>query len=183
MVSGRRLGLRLHGPGEAGGDRVLRPRADGLDQARDGGELVGLLVQRLRLLDRDHARARRARAPAERAPHPERDRRREARAGRLSERAGSAACDVARQLRGGATRPASSGVPRAYVDQLERSQGLGTDRVTAARTALANAERASGRARRSALNALAGQLTQDAARSSDSKKVLALQAAVRDLAR
>ena len=82
-----------------------------------------------------------------------------------------------------ATWPASFAVARAYVDQLERSQGLGADRITAARTALANAERASGGARRSALNALAGQLTQDAARSSDSKKVLALQAAVRDLAR
>jgi hypothetical protein len=56
-------------------------------------------------------------------------------------------------------------------------------RIAAVRTALANAERARGTGRRSVLDALGGQLTLDAARSSDSKKVLALQAAVRALAR
>jgi len=82
-----------------------------------------------------------------------------------------------------ATWPASFVVARAYLDQLERSRGLAADRIAATRTALASAERASGQRRRSALTTLAGQLDRDAGRSSESRKVLALGAVVRELAR
>src|SRR6266567_4545492 len=42
------------------------------------------------------------------------------------------------------TWPASFAVARAYLDQLERSHGLAADRISAVRTALANAERTAG---------------------------------------
>ena len=78
------------------------------------------------------------------------------------------------------TWPASFTVARAYLDQLERSKGLSADRVGAARTILASAERTMSRR---ALTSLATQLDQDATRSRDAKRVLALAAAVRELAR
>jgi len=71
-------------------------------------------------------------------------------------------------------------VARAYVDQLERSKGLPADRIGATRTMLASAERTTSRR---ALTSLATQLDQDATRSRDAKRVLALAAAVRALAR
>ncbi len=79
--------------------------------------------------------------------------------------------------------PASFAVARAYVDQLERGNALPAARVTAVRAALTRAERATGAARRTALNTLATQLGPDAARSPDAAKVRMLAAAVRDLAR
>jgi len=82
-----------------------------------------------------------------------------------------------------ATWPASFVVARAYVDQLERSKGLPAARLAAVRTALTNAERARGTARRTALNTLATQLNRDATGSSDSRKVLAVASVVRELAR
>jgi len=78
------------------------------------------------------------------------------------------------------TWPASFAVARAYLDQLERSKGLSADRIGAARTMLASAERTTSRR---ALTSLATQLDQDATRSRDAKRVLALAAAVRELAR
>ncbi len=78
------------------------------------------------------------------------------------------------------TWPASFAVARAYVDQLERSKGLPADRIGATRTILASAERTTSRR---ALTSLATQLDQDATRSRDAKRVLALAAAVRALAR
>ena len=80
-----------------------------------------------------------------------------------------------------ATWPASFAVAGAYVDQLERSHGLAADRVTAVRAALASAERASGTARRTALNTLAGQLDRDAAGAVDGAKVRAVAGVVREL--
>src|SRR4051794_24166413 len=56
----------------------------------------------------------------------------------------------------------SFAVARAYVDQLERSQGLSADRVAATRQALDAAEKVSSSARRSALTKLATQLDSDA---------------------
>jgi len=73
-------------------------------------------------------------------------------------------------------------VARAYVDQLERSKGLTADMLTSTRTALQNAERASGTSRRTALTTLASQLNTAAEGSSDQKKVKMLAAAVTDLA-
>ena len=80
-----------------------------------------------------------------------------------------------------ATWPASFAVAGAYVDQLERSHGLAADRITAVRAALATAERASGTARRTALNTIAGQLDRDAAGAADGAKVRAVAGVVREL--
>src|SRR5437762_7005670 len=79
--------------------------------------------------------------------------------------------------------PPSFALARAYVDQLERSNGLSSSRITSVRSALTTAEGRTGSARRSALNTLAGQLNADARNSSDAAKVQALQATVRDLTR
>ena len=70
-------------------------------------------------------------------------------------------------------------VARAYVDQLERSNGLSADQVTATRAALDAAEKASGAARRSALSKLATQLDSDVKGSSDAAKVRTLATTVR----
>ena len=77
------------------------------------------------------------------------------------------------------TWPASFALARAYVDQLERSNGLSSDRVAATRQALDNAEHASAGARRSALGKLATQLDGDAKSSTDGAKVRLLATTVR----
>nr|MBP7620248.1 hypothetical protein [Gemmatimonadales bacterium] len=71
---------------------------------------------------------------------------------------------------------------RAYTDQLERSRGLSSSRITSVRQALLRAEQANGTARRDALTALANEVNGDAGSSKDALKVRALAAAVRDLA-
>jgi hypothetical protein len=73
-------------------------------------------------------------------------------------------------------------VARAYVDQLERSTGLSSSRITAVRDALTKAEAATGSARRDALTSLASSLDGDARGSKDAAKVTKLAAAVKDLA-
>jgi hypothetical protein len=78
--------------------------------------------------------------------------------------------------------PASFAVPRAYLDQLARSNGLASDRVSAARDALARAEQLSGQERRAALRDLAAQLNGDSQGAADQAKVRTLVAAVVDLA-
>ena len=78
--------------------------------------------------------------------------------------------------------PPSFPLARAYADQLERSRGLGADRLGAVRSALSAAEGQSGAARRDALMALATQLDADARGSSDQVKARMLATAVRDLA-
>jgi hypothetical protein len=78
--------------------------------------------------------------------------------------------------------PPTFGLARAYVDQLERSNGLAPGRISAVRQALSRAETATGNQRQSALNALAARLDGDASGSSDASKVRALAAAVRNLA-
>lgn len=78
------------------------------------------------------------------------------------------------------TWPATFVVARAYLDQLERSRGLAASRISAARAALASAERARG-GRRAALNTLVTQLDRDAGSSSDAAKVRALAAVVRGI--
>jgi hypothetical protein len=79
--------------------------------------------------------------------------------------------------------PASFVVAGAYVDQLDRSHGLAADRIAAVRTALANAEKVSGAARRTALTTLAGQLDRDAAGAADGAKVRTVAGVVRELSR
>jgi hypothetical protein len=78
--------------------------------------------------------------------------------------------------------PATFALARAYVDQLERSRGLGSDRIAAVRSSLASAERASGGARGQSLTTLAQELDGEASRSADSGKVRMLAGAVRALA-
>ncbi len=79
------------------------------------------------------------------------------------------------------TWPASFVVARAYLDQLERSRGLAVDRIGAARSILASAERRSRDARRSMLTTLATDLERDAASAAEAAKVHALAVVVRRL--
>jgi hypothetical protein len=78
--------------------------------------------------------------------------------------------------------PASFSLARAYVDQLARTNGLSSARISAVRSALASAESASGGQRRDALNQLATQLDTDASGAGDAAKVHTLAGAVRNLA-
>jgi hypothetical protein len=77
--------------------------------------------------------------------------------------------------------PASFSLARAYVDQLARSNGLASTRLSAVRQALTSAENASGSQRRDALTRLATQLDGEASGSADAAKVRLLAGAVRDL--
>ena len=79
--------------------------------------------------------------------------------------------------------PANIAVPRAYLDQLERNNGLAADKITAARNGLSKAESLKGSARSAALNSLAGKLDGDAKGASDAAKVRLAAAAVRELAK
>ena len=78
--------------------------------------------------------------------------------------------------------PATFALARAYLDQLDRDDGLAAARIAAARSALAAAERAGGGERSRALNALAAELRQDAASAADAEKVRMLADAVARLA-
>src|SRR5690606_7815249 len=79
------------------------------------------------------------------------------------------------------TWPPSYSLSRAYVDQLERSNGLNNGRITAIRQALASAERMGSSEQRGALNALASELDRDAQNSRDAGKVRMLARSLRDL--
>jgi len=78
--------------------------------------------------------------------------------------------------------PATFALAGAYADQLERSNGLPAARIASVRQELADAERASGSARRQTLTALASALQGEAGRSSDARKVGMLANAVGELA-
>jgi hypothetical protein len=78
--------------------------------------------------------------------------------------------------------PPSFAVARAYVDQLERSNGLAAARIAAVRQALSGAEGAAGAQRRDALTQLATQLDGEAGGAGDAARVRALASAVRELA-
>ena len=78
--------------------------------------------------------------------------------------------------------PPSFALARAYVDQLERWNGLSASQIASVRSELASAERASGAARRSALTTLASTVSGYASGSSDATRVRLLADAVRDLA-
>jgi hypothetical protein len=77
--------------------------------------------------------------------------------------------------------PARFVVARAYVDGLARTDGMRRAWATNVRNTLAQAERASGAARRTALTRLAAQLDRDAT-GADAPRVRALAATVRDIA-
>jgi hypothetical protein len=78
--------------------------------------------------------------------------------------------------------PAAFVVAHAYVDQLERGQGLAGGRISAVRTELRRAERLSGAQQRTALTQLATAIDRDAQGSRDAARVRMLAGAVRDLA-
>jgi hypothetical protein len=78
--------------------------------------------------------------------------------------------------------PASFALAKAYLDQLERSNGLAAAKIKSTRDALAAAERAIGLERRKALTQLAMQLNGDGAGSTDQAKVKLLATAVSGLA-
>jgi hypothetical protein len=78
--------------------------------------------------------------------------------------------------------PASFALSRAYLDQLERDNGLSSSRVAGLREALQRAEQASLGERRSALQALATELDRDAQNARDGAKVRMLASSLRDLA-
>ena len=78
--------------------------------------------------------------------------------------------------------PAGFPVVRSYLDQLTRNNGLSRERLTAIASALNQAERQSGGARRSSLERLAGQVDGDVASARDQTRVRAMGAAIRALA-
>jgi len=78
--------------------------------------------------------------------------------------------------------PPSFAVPRAYLDQLERSNGLTGARVSAVRDELARAEKLSTEHRREALGRLATQLHAEAPGAADQGRVHALARSVGELA-
>ena len=78
--------------------------------------------------------------------------------------------------------PPSFALPRAYLDQLARSNGLAADKVSAARNDLARAEKLQGQQRKDALTKLATQLHSDAPGATNQAKVHTLATAVGDLA-
>jgi hypothetical protein len=78
--------------------------------------------------------------------------------------------------------PAIFAVPRAYLDQLGRDNGLPAERRAAIAKALDGAEKMSGAARTAALSQLATQLDADAGTSTDAPRVTAMAASVRKLA-
>jgi hypothetical protein len=79
--------------------------------------------------------------------------------------------------------PPSFPLAKAYLDQLERSNGLAAARIQATRDALAAAENARGQRRRTTLTQLAAQLNGDVAGSSDQAKLKLLVSAVTDLSK
>ncbi len=78
--------------------------------------------------------------------------------------------------------PRTFTLARAYVDQLERSNGLPAARIASVRQQLTGAENAAGATRRAALRNLATELAGDASASGDADKVRLLAGAVQELA-
>jgi len=78
--------------------------------------------------------------------------------------------------------PPSFAKARAYLDQLERANGLAAARIGTARAELASAEKLSGQPRQQALKKLATQLNAAASGAADEAKARLLSAAVSELA-
>ncbi len=79
--------------------------------------------------------------------------------------------------------PPSFAKARAYLDQLERSNGLAAATITTTRTELARAEKLSGQPKRQALQKIAAQVSTAASGASDQPKVKMLADAVSELAK
>ena len=78
--------------------------------------------------------------------------------------------------------PATFALARAYVEQLERAEGLSASRIASVRKELAEAENASGAARQEALTKLSTALNGEAESAGDAAKVRMLASTTRDLA-
>jgi hypothetical protein len=78
--------------------------------------------------------------------------------------------------------PAAFPVVRSYLDQLVRGGGLAAARTSAIDRSLTTAEKATGAARKGALQLLAKQIDGDVAGAKDSARVKAMAQAIRDLA-
>ena len=78
--------------------------------------------------------------------------------------------------------PPSFAKARAYLDQLERGNGLATPRVSAVRTELAAAEKLSGQPRQRALSRLAAELKKDQTSATDQARTRLLSEAITELA-
>ena len=79
--------------------------------------------------------------------------------------------------------PPSFALARAYLDQLERNNGLAADKIASTRNELAAAEKLSGQARKDALTKLSQQLHTEARSAGDQPKAHKLAFAVGDLAK
>jgi hypothetical protein len=77
--------------------------------------------------------------------------------------------------------PPSFSLAKAYLDQLERDNGLAADKIASTRAALAAAEKLSGPAQKEALTKLSQQLHTDARSAGDQPKAHKLAYAVGDL--
>ena len=78
--------------------------------------------------------------------------------------------------------PPSFAKARAFLDQLERDNGLAAASISSARSELASAEKLSGQQRQQALQKLASQLSKDASAAAGQAKVKMLTDAVTELA-
>ena len=78
--------------------------------------------------------------------------------------------------------PPSFAKARAYLDQLERANGLAPETISAARAELASAEQLSRQRRQQALERLATRLTSGASGAANPAKAGLLAAAVSELA-
>jgi hypothetical protein len=78
--------------------------------------------------------------------------------------------------------PTTFALARAYLDQLERSNGLAGAEISGAREALATAEKSSDSERRDGLASLAGRLEAAAGSAADAAKVRTLAETVQQLA-
>jgi hypothetical protein len=76
--------------------------------------------------------------------------------------------------------PATFALARAYVDQIQRGNGLSVSRLTTVRNQLAAAEAANGTARRDLLNALAGGLDSEAT-GAEAAKIRTLVTTIREI--
>jgi len=77
--------------------------------------------------------------------------------------------------------PATYSLARAYLDQLERSQGMNADAITEARTELARAEKTGGAEQQQTLTQLVSRLESAVSGAGDSAKVQLLAGAVKQL--
>ena len=77
--------------------------------------------------------------------------------------------------------PPSLSLSRAYLDQLERSNGLEAGKIAAVRNALDRAEKLAGAEQRAMLTQLAAQLERDVSGAKDAAKARTLAQSVREL--